>query len=87
MHVFTYMTVDGTDFKINEPTPFDGMWYSHKFNHAALRYEVGVSIFSGLIVWVKGPYPAGRYPDVAIARVQGGLEENMAPYETYFADD
>ena len=44
------------------------MWYSHKFNHAALRYEVGVSIINGDIVWLHGPFPAGRWPDIKIFR-------------------
>lgn len=36
------VTVDGTDFLINEPTPFNKKWCSHKFKHAALRYEIGI---------------------------------------------
>jgi hypothetical protein len=80
------MTVDGTDFLIMEPHPFHPMWFSHKFKHAALRYEVAVSIVTGHIVWVAGPYPAGRYPDSEIVALPGGLEASMLPHETYFAD-
>ena len=57
------MTVDGTDFRINNPKRFDKIWYGHKFNHAAVRYEVAVSIQSGDIVWIHGPFPAGGWPD------------------------
>lgn len=62
------MTVDGTDFRINNPKVFDKKWYSHKFNHAALRYEVAVSIQKGDIVWIHGPFPAGAWPDIKIFR-------------------
>lgn len=64
------ITLDGTDFRIPEPTPFDPMWYSHKFNGAGLRYEVGVCIQTGEIVWVNGPFPCGHWPDLRIARDQ-----------------
>ena len=60
------LTVDGTDFQINEPTPFDPVWYSHKFHGAALRYEFGVSIQTGWLCWIAGPFPAGDFPDIEI---------------------
>ena len=44
------ISVDGTDFKIKEPTPFSPMWCSHKFKGAGLHYEVGVCILTGEIV-------------------------------------
>jgi hypothetical protein len=48
------MTVDGTDFWVYEPTPFDTQWYSHKINGPALRYEVAVCIKkTGWIVWIN----------------------------------
>jgi hypothetical protein len=37
------------------PTPY----YSHHVKGPALRYEVGVSIFGGDIVWTNGPFRAG----------------------------
>ena len=60
------ISVDGTDFKINEPSPFSGMWYSHKYDHAAVRYEIGLCIQKGYIVSTHGPFPAGLMPDVSI---------------------
>ena len=77
------VTVDGTDFRIYEPSPFDRIWYSEKFNGPALRYEIGVCIQTGWIVWVNGPYPAGL-PDRNIARewINYELEEG----ECYLAD-
>ena len=62
------VTVDGTDFRINNPKRFDKIWYCHKFNHAAVRYEVAVSIQSGDIVWIHGPFPVGGWPDINIFR-------------------
>ena len=53
------MTVDGTDVMIWEPTPFSKMWYSHKFHGAELRYEIGMCIQTGDIVWVNGPFKCG----------------------------
>jgi hypothetical protein len=47
--------VDGTDFKAQEPYPFNRKWMSHKYKGAALKYEVAISIFSGDIVWIYGP--------------------------------
>ena len=51
---------------INEPIPFSKKWYSHKFKGAGLRYEVGVSINTGYIVWFNGPYPCGLMSDSKI---------------------
>lgn len=64
------MTIDGTDCRIQEPRPFSSEWYSHKFKGPGLRYEVGVSIQTGWIVWVHGPYPCGSYSDLAIFRLK-----------------
>ncbi len=36
---FAEFQVDGTDFKIYEPAPFNPKWWSHKLNCAGLRYE------------------------------------------------
>lgn len=78
------ITVDGTDFWIYEPEPFDDKWYSHKINGPALRYEVGVCIKTGWIVWINGPFPAGRYPDLTIARLS--LIHFLDDGEYYCAD-
>ena len=61
-----HITVDGTDLQIREPQLFNPHWYSHKFKGAALRYEIGVSVVSGCIVWVHGPFSAGLYNDQSI---------------------
>jgi len=62
------VSVDGTDFRIEEQTPFDKAWFSHKFKGPGLRYEVGVCIQTGHIVWTNGPYRCGKWPDIKIAK-------------------
>ena len=43
---------------------------SHKFKgKCALRYELGVDIVEGNLVWIEGPFPAGKYTDIIIFRV------------------
>ena len=78
------LSVDGTDFRINEPSPFSRLWYSHKFNHAALRYEVAICIQTGEIVWINGPFAAGAWPDINIFR--GWLKKYLLPGERVEAD-
>jgi hypothetical protein len=62
------VSLDGTDFAINEPSPFSRKWFSHKFRGAGLRYEVGLNIRTGDIVWAFGGFPCGEYPDLVLAR-------------------
>ena len=62
------MSIDGTDFSILEPIPFDSKWYTHKFNGAGLRYKVGICIQTGWICWINGPFPCGAWPDIRISR-------------------
>ena len=61
-------SVDGTDFRIREPHPFNKKWFSKKFRGPGLRYEVGVCIQTGWIVWINGPFPCGEWPDLKIAK-------------------
>ena len=63
---FVALSVDETDVRTEEPTPFNPKFYSHKFKSAALRYEFGIFVTSGHIVWVHGPYPAGEFSDQSI---------------------
>lgn len=74
---WSMVTVDGTDFRIQEPTPFSKGWYSHKFHGPAVRYEVAVSINGGDIVHINGPFQCGFYPDITIFRTKlmGMLED------------
>jgi len=63
------VTVDGTDFRTERQTGQGKSWYSHKFHGPGLRYEVGVSILDGNIVWLNGPFPCGDWPDITIFRL------------------
>lgn len=78
------MTVDGTDFLIHEPFPFDKIWYSHKFKHAGVRYEIAVCIQTGWIVWIRGPFPCGAFNDCQI--YQQSLKQKLLPTERVEAD-
>jgi hypothetical protein len=63
------MTVDGTDFCVPQKgTATKGNAFAlHKYaGKSALRYELGVSILGGDLVWIQGPYPAGKYTDIKI---------------------
>ena len=78
------MTVDGTDCPIQEPSPFNSKWFSHKFKGAGLRYEVGVCIQTGNICWVNGPFPAGSWSDLKIFKAK--LANHLPPGEKVEAD-
>ena len=82
------MTVDGSDFRIWEPRPYcrtrNAIWYSSKFKGAGLRYEVGVCIQTGDIVWFNGPYPCGWGPDIKIFNQK--LQHLLLPYEKVMTD-
>jgi hypothetical protein len=49
--------------------PYDPRFKSHKFGKAGLRYELGVCIRTGDIVWVNGPFPAGEWSDLKIYKL------------------
>ena len=72
------VTVDRTDFLCMPPNDGDSRksWFSHKLKKPSVRYEVAVAIQSGDIVWVSGPWRAGRYPDITIFR-NGGLKDKL----------
>ena len=78
------ISVDGTDFLVNEPFPFDRGFYSHKLKHAAFRYEVGICLMTGWIVHIYGPFPAGHWPDKTIFR--HCLKHHLQQNEKVIAD-
>lgn len=69
--------MDGVDFKILEPSNFNKKWYSHKFKGPGIRYELGLCIRTGSIVWKNGGYPCGEYPDLKLAREAYVLSVNQ----------
>ena len=56
----------GNDFWIQQFDPFSTVWFGHKSNGPGNRYEVGVCIRSGAIVWLHGPFPCGLKNDLQI---------------------
>jgi hypothetical protein len=78
------VSVDGTDFEIQEPSPFSQKWFSHKFKGAGVRYEVAICIQTGEPVWINGPFPCGSWNDLRIAR--SALVDALDPGEYYLAD-
>ena len=79
------VTVDGTDFSIYEPKPWNKKWFSVKHNGAGLRYEVAICIQTGWIVWTNGPFPCGACHDITIFR--SGLKPLLLLWEQVEADD
>ena len=69
------VTIDGTDMKVQ--MHYDKRYFSHKFCSRGLRYEVGVCILSGNIVWINGPFRCGM-TDIDISRqcILGSLSLN-----------
>ncbi|KAL3794720.1 hypothetical protein ACHAW5_003729 [Stephanodiscus triporus] len=59
------VTLDGTDMPAQ--MKFSEKFMSHKFKGNRLKYEVGVCIATGRIVWIHGPSRAGMN-DITLAR-------------------
>ena len=38
-----FVSIDGTDFRIQEPSPFSSSWYSHKFKGPGVLYGNNVT--------------------------------------------
>jgi hypothetical protein len=82
------MTVDGTDFRIPQKGAAmkGNAFASHKYaGKSALRYELGVDILAGNLVWIQGPYPAGKYTDIEIFNKV--LRNFLEPGERVEADE
>jgi len=62
------VSVDGTDFRIQQQTPFSKRWHSFKFKGPGLRCEAAVCIQTGDIVWTNGPFAPGENPDISTFR-------------------
>jgi len=76
--------VNGTDFGACKQKPFCPGWWPFKLNRAAVRYEIAISIPTGWIVWINGPFPARLYSNwIAI---ECGLLDNLRPGEKVIVD-
>jgi hypothetical protein len=63
------MSINGTNFRILQkgPATRGNAFASHKYAmKSALRYELGINILAGNLVWVSRPYPAGKWNDIKI---------------------
>ena len=60
--------MDGTDCLLQNYKPFWKGWFSHKFKHAGARWEVALCLRTGEIVWLQGPFPCGKWPDIETFR-------------------
>ena len=56
-----FISIDGTDCPVFEPWPFSTKLYSHKLNGPGLKYEVGVCLATGRIVWINGPFVGSKH--------------------------
>lgn len=65
-----FTSLHGVDFKVMVPLPEGSQreWYSNKFKGSGLRYEVGLNIQTGDIVWTNGGHPCGLYTNLKLAR-------------------
>jgi hypothetical protein len=73
------LTVDGTHVWIEEPShpewSQDSKYFSHKFGKAGINYELGIAIATSRLVWLNGPFKAGRN-DISIFK-DHGLKEKL----------
>jgi len=76
------ITVDGVDcfMKGNKK-----QFYTKKLNKSAMRYELGVCIRTGDLVWINGPFPPGDWNDLDIFR--NALLHMLEDGECVEADD
>jgi len=59
---------------------------SHKYaGKYAMRFELGVDILVGNLVWIQGPYPAGKYTNIKI--INKVLRNFLEPGKRVEADE
>jgi hypothetical protein len=64
-HCWTF-SLDGIHCPIEEPSPFWKGWCSHKCHDAGLDYEICVGVSAGCLIWIRGPFPAGKWNDLKV---------------------
>jgi len=76
------LSVDGVDFRTweqnHERYNMDRTDCSHKHNHGAAKYELGIHAFKSQLVWINGPHPGGKH-DLDIFRQ--GLKQKLKPWK------
>jgi hypothetical protein len=53
----------------------DSDYYSHKYGKARIKYELGISLKESRLIWMNGPFPAGKN-DITIFANEG-LKEKL----------
>jgi hypothetical protein len=82
------MTFNGTNFRIQQKGAArkGNLFGSHKYaGKSKLRYELGVDILAGNLVWVEGSYPAGARNDIIF--FNSVLSHCLEPGEQIEADN
>ena len=79
-----FVSIYGTDCMITERKPYSKRYFSYKFNGPGLKYEIGLSIKTGRIVWVNGGIPCGLANDLSLARSK--FVKKLLPGEKAIAD-
>ena len=54
------ISIDGIDCPCSEQYHFSTDIFSKKFNGPGIKYEVGIRIKTGFIVWINGQFLAGN---------------------------
>jgi hypothetical protein len=72
----------GPDFQIRESTPFNKKWKSPKQKGASVKYEIGISIYSGDIVWIYGPHNGGKHDYTILKEKPANILEEGEMVET-----
>ncbi len=69
-------------FQPSQDNPFSLFNFSGK---CGSWYKFGVDIFAGNIVWINGPYVAGKHPNIKL--FCSGLAHLLDKYERVEAED
>lgn len=78
------ISLDCTDFHMQEPVPFNPKWYSYELNGFIDRYEIALSIVTGWAVWAFGPFKCRAFNDMAIFKQK--VQKSLAKIDFVVAD-
>ncbi len=80
------MTLDVTECLIHRPSDniIQRLYYSGKTRKHTIKYEIGIQLQTGKIIWLSGGTP-GSVHDLTIVR-NSGLISNLLPGEMVLAD-
>jgi hypothetical protein len=71
------ISVDGVHCRIQEVRKEpSAKWFDHKSHGAGVAYELGIAIRSGMLVWIKGPFPASTH-DITMFRDEANPDHSL----------